>query len=240
MREPKVGQAVWPVCGGTPRHFHVELLWDTTVVVINKSEFQRRIARLVGEGQERQAEQELISARSTLRAAGDIWDQEFIVREMAHFYSLPTTEDQDKAEACYLECERLSPSPLSLSDTATFYFYVAADCVKTIAKVDEIKARWDVSSNDGYYSAMTLKGQALLDLGDVDGAKYVLEEILAMIRANAALLPYGDELNFLEAAITEDVLANGCCEALRLIIPRIRSQEYVERAQGVLSGCVPE
>jgi hypothetical protein len=139
-----------------------------------------------------------------------------------------------EAEKCFVECEALSPEPYTLLQTATFHFYVRRDFPKTIAKVDEIKSRWDVAYDDSYYSALTLKGEALLELGDIDAANHVLEEMLAMIKSLPARLPYGDELNFMSVAISKPILADRSREILRLIVPRIRSLEYVERAKALL------
>jgi hypothetical protein len=62
----------------------------------------------------------------------------------------------------------------------------------------------------------------------------VIEELLSMIKTNPGGLPYGDEINLLEAAVSSPILAPRCREVLELIIPKIRSQEYRERAKALL------
>ena len=204
--------------------------------MFDQRSFYIRISNLLRSGQERQAEQELLNTSAELRRTGDIEGLKFVINRLAHFYALPMSEDLAKAEQCFLECELLSPEPYTLLQTATFYFYDRRDFSKTITKVDEIKSRWEVTHSASYYSALTLKGEALVELGNIDGAKQVLEEILAMIKSRPSGLPYGDELNFLDAAISKPSLAECSREILVLIIPRIRSQEYVQRAKVLLES----
>ncbi len=202
--------------------------------MFDQRSFELRINNLFLTGHERQAEQELLNACAELRNTGDIETLRSVINELAHFYARPMTEDLAKAEGYFLEGEILSPEPHTLLQTATFYFYSRRDFPKTVAKVDEIKSRWDVTRSASYYSALTLKGEALIELGDMDGAKHVLVEILAMINLPPARLPYGDEMNFMGAAISKPVLAQRSREILRLIIPRIRAPEYVQRAKSLL------
>ncbi|MGO9229081.1 MAG: hypothetical protein ACLQKA_07710 [Bryobacteraceae bacterium] len=202
--------------------------------MFDQIEFVSRIREMITTGHEKQAERELMAAWSDLTGADDADHRIFILSQLAQFYSLPMAEDLPKAESYFLECEALSPEPHTLLQTAMFYFYVSGNFPKTIAKVDEIKARWDGSQDEGYYSALTIKGQALIELGNVDGATFVLEEMLAMIKSPPARLPYGDELNLLSAAISRPRLAERSREILALIISRIRSPEYVQRARSLL------
>ncbi|MBL8210197.1 MAG: hypothetical protein JNK87_05775 [Bryobacterales bacterium] len=100
--------------------------------------------------------------------------------------------------------------------------------------MDEMRSRWDVTANGDYYSAIALKGEALLELGNIEATKDVLEEILTMVRLHPRRLPYGDEMNLLSASIARPALAACSREILRAIIPRIRAAEYVERAKSLL------
>jgi hypothetical protein len=196
--------------------------------------FYLNISSLLRNGQDQKAEQEMLAARAEMLLTGDIDNLKFVTNRLAHFYARPTTDDLAKAEECFLECEALSPEPGTLLQTATFQFYIRRDFPKTIAKVDELKARWDVTHNDSYYSALTLKGEALFELRNVEEASHVLEEMLAMVNSRPSRLPYGDELNFISAAISEPALAGRSRQLLRLIVPRIRSSEYIQRAQALL------
>ena len=202
--------------------------------MLDQGSFYLKISSLLRTGQERQAEQELLNAYAELRRTSDIEGLKFVTNRLAQFYAAPSTEDLPKAEEYFLECEVLSPEAYTLLQTALFQFCVRRDFPKTIAKVDEIKSRWDVAHSDSYYSALTLKGEALVELGNIESAEHVLEEILAMARSNPSGLPHGDELNLLGAAIAQPSLKECSWAILRLIIPRIRSREYVRRAQSLL------
>jgi hypothetical protein len=205
--------------------------------MFDQIEFLSRIGRLITMGQERQAERDLLAALSALTPADDTEHRIFLFNQLAQLYSLPTFEDLPKAEGCFLQCEALSPEPPTLLQTAMFYFCARRDFSATVSKVDEFRTRWGGSQGVSYYSAMALKGQALIELGDIDGAGHVLDEMSAMVRSVPSGLPYGDELNFLESAVSRPSLAERCCEVLRLTAPRIRSQEYADRAMALLAEC---
>jgi len=186
------------------------------------TEFQTKIRHLISLGETAQAERELLEAAGKLRRAGQIEELESVLVALAHFYSMPKTEDLAKAESYFLGRELLSPTQYALLQTATFYFYVSRDFPKTIAKVDQIRSQWNMdrcdpvlTDRDGdlriagnreeakriheetlkrikssparppdrhsYYSALALKGQAHIAIGDTDAARLVLEEMLSMI-----------------------------------------------------------
>ena len=182
-------------------------------------------------GQETAAEKRMLREYSELKAAGDA-GVEYVISRLAHFYSMPATEDLNRAEAYFLEGERLSPGAPAKCETAMFYFYVVGDTEKTIRKVDEIESL--SSDRASHYSALTLKGQSLLKLGKFHDAEIVLQDLLGLIMAQPSGLPYGDELNLLEVAILVPTLAPKCCELLRLALPKVRSQEYQEKARALL------
>ncbi len=191
---------------------------------------------LIRKGERNKAEERLLRARSELKLTGSIEDLEYVVSRLAHFHSTPSAENLEKAEAYFLESEVLMPGAGTKYQTAMFYYYVVRDSQKTVGKVDEIKPSQVIADRASYYSALTLKGQALIDLQRRDRAGEVLQELLSMVKTNPVGLPYGDEINLLQAAISDPVLAPHCREALELIIPRIRSNEYVEKAKALLKS----
>ena len=200
--------------------------------VFDERSFDENFYRLVDEGHGEKAEELLLKAYSELKAANNVRDLEYVVSRLALFYSLPDTENVAKAEAYLLESESLAPGADSKRRSALFYFDVLQDFRKTVRKVDEISPVQ--ADRDSYYSALTLKGQALIKLEMPGDAGRVIEELLSMIKTNPGGLPYGDEINLLEAAISNPILAPRCREVLELIIPKIRSQEYRERAKALL------
>lgn len=196
--------------------------------------FDKEIDDLVDAGEEKKAEERLLKTYSEFKAAGSVENLAYVAYRLAHYYSTPSTENLEKAEAYFVEREALSPGAYAKCKTAWFYFYVAQNALKTIAKVDEIKP--SSSDRDSYYSALTLKGQALIKLGMISDADRTLEELLSLIKTNPRGLPYGDEINLLQASVSRSILAPKCREILELIIPKIRSQEYQERAKALLKS----
>jgi hypothetical protein len=201
--------------------------------------FDKEVDDLLLSGQEAAAEERMLREYSELKATGDVGIENVISR-LAHFYSMPGTENLDRAETYFLEGERLLPGAGTKYETAMFYFYVVGDAEKTIRKVDEIESL--PTDRASYYSALTLKGQSLVKLEKFHDAESVLRELLELIRSNPSGLPYGDELNLMEVAILVPMLAPKCCELLGLALPTIRSQEYQERAKLLLRypPCSPE
>jgi len=203
--------------------------------VFDEAAAHSRFCELLGREEYAQAEQELLDACAELRQAGEIRGLTCVMGLLANLYSLPMYEDLAKAAEFFEEREMLSPEPYTFLQTTLFNFYVLRDFGKTIAKADEIKSRWDISHDrPSHYSATALRGEALLELGKTDATKEVLEEILGMIRSEPLGLPYGDEINLLSATVSRPDLAERSRDILKLIIPRIRSMEYVDRARLLL------
>ena len=109
------------------------------------------------------------------------------------------------------------------------------DYEKAVRKIDEIGS--EQTDRASYYSALTLKGQALLHLRKLDGAGRVVEELVTMARTNPQGLPYGDEVNLMEAAIAVEALRPKCCELLGLVVPKMRNQEYRDHGDELLKLC---
>jgi hypothetical protein len=198
--------------------------------------FDKEINNLLRSGKKDVAEKYLLKTHSELRYTAAVQDLEYVCSRLAHFYSAPGSEDLEKAEAYFRESEALLPGAETKCQTALFYLYVARDATQTVKKIDEITAADMAAAPATYYSALALKGQACIALNMVDEAGEILEELLSRARAARSNLPYGDEINLLQAAITHPILENKCRELLELIIPRIRSEEYVGKAKLLLDS----
>jgi hypothetical protein len=198
--------------------------------------FSKEINDLMRRGQQKSAEDRLLQEYVELKALGNMKELEFIASQLAHFYSMPQTENLGKAEAYFLEREALAPGAYAELQTAMFYFYVARDFGKTIKKVDHIKDIGEITDLASYYSALALKGQALIMLEKIADAKRTLDEILDIINMNSISLPHGDEINLLEMAASNSILVPICREILNHIVFKMRSQEYRERANTLLKS----
>lgn len=197
-------------------------------------EFENGFSQLIGSGKYDEAEQFLLTAYSEFKAANNRNDLDFVIGHLAHFYSFPESEDLAKAEHYCLEREVLSPGTHPKLQTAWFYFYTTCNFPETIKKVDEIAALKDADGINDYYSALAVKGHALLNLDRTEEAADVLRELLMMIKTNPPRFPFGDEMNFLEAAKPQQSLAPLVREILTFILPNMRSQQYVKRGKALL------
>lgn len=119
--------------------------------------------------------------------------------------------------------------------TATFLRNVGGP-QDVIEKVDEIDL--EGADRSCIYSALTLKGQACVALGDFLDARQVLDQLLSKVATDPRGLPYGDEINLIEVAISVEMLKPKCCELLSLVVPNILDQEFRERGSLLLKTCV--
>jgi hypothetical protein len=200
--------------------------------MFNRIVFDKEIDDLVLAGRNNEAEERMLKMYAELNTTGSAKEEEHVAYRLAHFYSTPGSENLEKAESFFLRREALSPGAYTKWQTATFYFYVLADFQKTIGKIAEIEP--SEADQSSYYSALALNGQALIKLGLLMETEKVIAEMFTMIRSNPQGLPFGDEINLLEAAISMPVLTRRCRDILELITPKIRSHEYQKRARALL------
>jgi hypothetical protein len=202
--------------------------------VFDRIEFDREIDALIMAGRFKQAEEKLLVSQSAFSGGGDSEALAHVVFRLAHYYSMPDTEDLQLAEKWFLAREKLAPGAYSGLQTATFYFYVMANHEKTVRKVDEIAHLND--DRRSCYSALTLKGQSLIELHKVLDAGAVIDELIGMAAADSRNLPFGDEVNLIQSGIGIREITAKCRELLRLAIPNMRSVEYRERAKMLLDS----
>jgi hypothetical protein len=205
------------------------------LVMLDWVEIDSQMRELIRGNRLKEAEALLLKSYEELKKAMRQEDLDQVIGSLAQFYSMPEAEDRGKAERFFLEREQLTSKLYPKLQTATFYFYVLRDFPKTIAKVHEIGTRVGTTASPSYYSALALKGLALLELNEVAEAASVLDEMELMTKRADACLPYGDEISFLERAMSEPTLIPSSRSLLVRIVPRIRSQEYVERGRRLLS-----
>jgi hypothetical protein len=203
--------------------------------MLNWLQIEARNHELTKAKQLNEAETFLLRCYEELKLTDQTEDLEYVIGALAHFYSMPETEDRGRAERFFLEREGLSGDLHSKLETATFYFYVLRDFSKTVEKVKEMGVVHGAHSSPSYYSALSLMGQALLELNRIEEADRILKEMYVMVQSDETHLPYGDEINFLEHASLHPALASKCRLVAVDILPRIRSKEYAKRAQRLLA-----
>ena len=202
----------------------------------NWLEIDTRVHELICSDRLREAETLLLNSYRQLQESKQVEDLNFVISSLAQFYSMPEVEDCSKAEQFFLEREELSPEASAKLQTATFYFYVLRDFAKTIQKVNEIGVLPAPRASPSYCSELVLKGQALLELNRIEEAAQVLDEMQVLIEPTDARPLYGDEINFLERAISHPALEAKSRTLLVGIVPRIRSREYAERSKQLIDS----
>jgi tetratricopeptide (TPR) repeat protein len=150
---------------------------------------------LVAAGQFQQAEAELEHLRLEESEPSNL---DLILLGLTQVYCLRDPPDYAKAEACCLHRERVSQSAFSKYATAMLYYWSMHDAARTLDKLSQaIEQAFKDRDDSTLYSALALKGLALLDDGRLNEAAAVLDKIAAMVRRHSPV-PVGDETLFLE------------------------------------------
>src|SRR5215469_6440958 len=113
-----------------------------------------------------QAENLLLEQYPKVKARGNATEIRHILNGLASFYSLPFKRNLPRAELYYREMEAVFPGPETDLRVASFYFYNLRDFVKTVERVQAMGSSEEQEKKDVQfcYSALTLRGQALLYL----------------------------------------------------------------------------
>lgn len=189
-----------------------------------------------------QAEGLLLDQYNEIKAGTDETAMRHILLALASFYSLPFRKNLSEAEAYYREMAVIFPDRESDLRLATFYFYSLRDFVKTIDTVQSMGIFASQSKRDiqFYYSALTLKGQALLYLNRNGDAIDVLRELKQIIANNAQQVPFGDEFNFVNEMTRRTLKLESCKQLIAVILGHIRDKEFKSKFQALLKELAVE
>lgn len=183
-----------------------------------------------------QAEQFLLEQYTEIKGGGNATALSHILGALAHFYCLPFKKNLSRAELYYREMESNFPGRETDLTIAMFYFYNLRDFTKTIERVQAmgVLERQEKRDIQFYYSALTLKGQALLHLGRDREAVAVLQELAQIIARSPKQVPYGDEFNFLNEMTERRHEPELCKQLATVIVSRIRDQEFKNKFMAML------
>lgn len=183
-----------------------------------------------------QAERFLLEQYEQIKRRGDSIAFHHILSSLAMFYRLPFKRSLTQAELYYREMEARFPGRESDLELASFYFHRLLDFVKTVSRVDAMGKLENQDKKDikFYYSALTLKGHALLHLNRVKEATQVLWELARVIEVFPKQVPYGDEFNFLNEMTQRKIEPKLCNELANMVVARIRDQEFKEKYLSLL------
>lgn len=182
------------------------------------------------------AESLLQEQYSKVKAEGNQTAIRHILNGIANFYCLPFKKNLAQAESYYREMEDIFPDRETDLRFASFYFYSLRDFSKTVDRVPfmpvlEGQGRKDIRF---YYSALTLKGQALLYLNRNQEAARVLQELANIIESAPHYVPYGDEFNFLNEMTCRKLELELCRQLAAIIVSRVRDREFKDKFLSML------
>lgn len=188
------------------------------------------IPDLVIEGKFEEAEAKLSEAyreaskQNDVKALGD-----HILPLFVELYSSQDPPNLTKAEAYALEREQLDRRGYTKLQTAMLLYHVAKDYPRAVAKLEDAISQGKAENDEStVYSALSLLGQALLQLDRKSEAVQVLRQIEQMVLAKRAFV-VGDETLFLENARTRGLEMRTVKRVASILAPLCRDPEFSKR-----------
>jgi|SRR5580658_2153893 hypothetical protein len=189
---------------------------------------------LILEGKFKEAETKLLDAhreaskRSDMKALG-----EHILPLLVQLYCSLNPPNFVKAEAFSRERENADPRAYHELQTAMMFYYVANDYPRAVAKLEEAINHGKAENDDStVYSALSVLGQALLQLDRKREAVRVLQEIEKMVLAKKPSV-IGDETLFLETAMGRGLELPTVKRIASILAPVCRDPEFGSRLKAL-------
>jgi hypothetical protein len=155
------------------------------------------VSKLIAQKKFQAAEELLLEEQRKVEASSDTHLLHDVLSELIELYSLMEPPSWAKAEALSMKRERLALSSYSKLQTARILDYGTADYTRA-PKLSEAIAQGKAEGDDKtVYTALSLLGQASLELEDVGRALAVLSELEQMVARKGSFV-VGDETPFLE------------------------------------------
>jgi len=200
--------------------------------LVNAKTFEtayREAAALVAARQFQNAETALQRLRQKESEPSNL---DLLLLELVQLYCLMEPPDFAKAEACCLEREHVIQTARSKYATAMMYYWSMHDVARTLEKLPQVIEQAIRGGDDStLYSAFSLKGLALLDIGRLNEATAVLDEIVAMVQRRSRVV-VGDETLFFERLSKASVAPETRTtirELARTLSPMCRDLSFVAR-----------
>lgn len=191
--------------------------------------FDDSVGKLLRQGKYSEAEQLISSYHRKALAEDDKEMLNCVFRAFVHLYCSTDPPNLEKAEHFSMEREKNSDSSYNKLQTAMFFFYVAGQYERAVAKLEEAIARAkkekDVAS---LYSSTALLGQAFLKLGRTEDAAQMIVQLHGIITSNKGF-PVGDETAFLQAAKESGVEILLVRDIAGRLAPRCSDPDFAHR-----------
>jgi hypothetical protein len=200
------------------------------------SDFDLQMQTYIRDKKYDDAERFMLERYAQVKANGTPTELRDILDQAAMFYRLPFKRNLAMAEHYYHEMEAIFPGWETDLRVTSFYFYRLRDFAKTIDRVTAMAARKDSDKEpvQFLYSALSLKGLALIYLNRFEEAVLVLRELDRIISSTPNQVPYGDEFNFLSAMMDANIDPKGCKDLAAVIVNRVRDKEFKDKYRAIL------
>jgi hypothetical protein len=178
-----------------------------------------------------QAEEVLLEANNRAVVEGDVQTRMLILSELVELYCIMDTPQLAKAEALSREREGLAGSAYSRLQTAMILHHGAHDFTRAVPKLEEAIAQGRTEQDEKtVYTALSLLGEASLELGRNGQAIRALDELEQMVERKGKFV-VGDETRFLEALYLRHVEPERVTRLASTLASACRDRAFKERLQ---------
>jgi hypothetical protein len=188
---------------------------------------------LIVDGKAQEAEAALLRAKVDAIDQGDPEQLLLILDLLVRVSTVPEHRELEKADRVSLEREGLAPSAYSKLQTAMLRYWAAHDPPRAIEKAREAITEGRQEQDDStVYSALSLLGLALIDIGEVSSASAIIPQIEQMLDEHRRFV-VGDETCFLEAAKSQGLEVVAISRIAARLEPVCRDPEFAERLRAL-------
>lgn len=175
------------------------------------------------------AEKLLLEAREKAKSEGDIQLLNYIFTELIGLCQISEPPLWEKAEAISSERERLIPSAHNILQTAMVIYYGSGDYKRAVLKLNKAIAHGKEEDDDKTtYAALSLLGQAYLEMGQNQEAVDILSHLEKMVAGKKSFVA-GDETSFLENLKARKLEIERINKLASVLAPVCRDPSFRER-----------
>src|SRR5919197_6003983 len=167
---------------------------------MNDAALEKQVREFMRGGRFAEAEELLLKARGDAADASNPERLKLVLDLLVDVYSLREPRDIPRADAACLAREELAQTAYSKLQTAMVRYWAGHDYQGAIVKAREAISEGKKEQDDStVYTALSLLGLGLMQVGDHSGVTDIIDQIEQMIDDNRHII-VGDETSFLESA----------------------------------------
>lgn len=172
--------------------------------------------------------------RKALEDSTELDVREELLRQLFYLYFSPVYEDLEEAQVCLAELDRLKPSAHNGMEWALFFMNCKQDLpnAKRWTQITAARAESE-NSVSALYTATALAGLIATKESNLEDVQIALRKLGSLVGTEQEL-PWGDEVDFLEACVKLNDEARQSARALAShTAPRIEDPKFRKRAQSI-------